>query len=152
MDNLMSVIARVNHRMNEFVIKELRENGIEELVNSHGSILYSLRQVERMNYKELSKKIGKSPQTMTTLIRKLINEGYVSLEVSRTDKRNKFVSLTKLGKEVMPTMDEISRRLYQVQYQGFTENEEMMLRELIQKLYKNFEDEKNEDKRDISKI
>lgn len=140
MDNLMTLISNAKRSMDEYILKEMSKRGYKTLSISDGLVLINLVDNEVMNYKELSKRVGKSPQTMTTLIRKLERESFIELEVDLKDKRNKLVHLTKKGKEFLPVLFEISKNLYDRQYKGFTEEEKRMINILVPKLTSNFKD------------
>ena len=138
MDNLFSVISKINNQMNQFIHTRLQEEGYDKLHVSHGSILINFIDKNKHNYKELSKKINKSPQTMTTLIRKLEQENYLKINKDVNDKRNKIVTITDKGKEFIPVMLKISEELYQIQYQNINSNEVSSMRDTLNKIISNF--------------
>ena len=140
MDNLMSLISKAKRSMDRYVLDEMNKRGYGELAISHGDILVNFFSKDVMNYKELSKRINKTPQTMTTLIRKLEKEGYIYIEVDPEDKRNKLVRLAEKGKEFLPVLEEISKNLYDLQYIGFNDEEQKVIKKLLPKLIKNFEE------------
>jgi len=146
MDNLFGLISKVNIKMNEYIIKRMNEEGYKDLHVSHGSILINFMNEDKLNYKELSRRINKSPQTMTTLVRKLKDEGYVVIEKDVTDKRNKYVAITEKGKKFIPLMKQISTELYDLQYKGFSDHERSIIRELLTNMSSNFEGAENESK------
>jgi len=138
MDNTFQLISKINDKMRQFITEELSKNGVNDLVSSHGSIILALNHNEDVKLLDLAKKIGKSPQTMTTLVRKLENEGYVQIRKADHDKREKNVSLTSKGKDFIPVMNSISLDLLKKQYKGLNDKEQFVLRELLQKVLHNF--------------
>lgn len=140
MDNLFTLISKTSSLYYEYIVRELEKNGVHGLVVSHGAILMALSQKNGFNYKELSEMSGKSPQTVTTLIRKLEKNEYVTVNPDQNDKRNKIVRLTKKGEDFMPVMNGISKELYKQQYKDFSFEETLQLRELMEKLKKNLND------------
>ena len=138
MDNTFQLISKINNEMRQFITEELNKNGVYDLVSSHGSIILALNHNEDVKLLDLAKKIGKSPQTMTTLVRKLENEGYVQIRKADHDKREKNVSLTSKGKNFIPVMNSISLDLHKKQYKGLNDKEQFVLRELLQKVFHNF--------------
>lgn len=127
--------------MDGYILDELKKAGYPELSISHGMILINFHNKDVMNYKELSKRISKSPQTMTTLVRKLEQSGYILLQVDKFDKRNKLVSLTNKGKDFIPVMMTISKNLYKKQYVGFSQEEQTIIKQLLAKLEENFKEQ-----------
>ena len=144
MDNLLQVVSKVKDKMSNYIISELKNAGHKDLYISHGAILMNFKDKKEMNYKELSKRINKSQQTMTTLIRKLEKEGYITLQVDQKDKRNKLVQLSKKGEEFIPLMFRISENMFNIQYSGFTDTEKQTLKPLLSKLLLNFEENNND--------
>lgn len=144
MDNTYSIVSSLAKFMADYIVNELEKRGVRDLVVSHGSILIALHYSGDLNYKELSVKTNRSPQTMTTLVKKLQAENYVENKVSSVDKRNKVVTLTSKGKLLIPIMMDISKDLYMAQYKGFTEMEIDEFRNYVSRINKNLEDDKND--------
>ena len=138
MDDLLNIISKLNTTMSQYILQELEKQGYQDFALSHGKILINFINEEELNYKELSKRINKSPQTMTTLVRKLEKEEYLTLKVDPTDKRNKLVRLTEKGKQFIPVMMDISQSLFEKQYQGISDSEQKVLYSLLHKTLNNF--------------
>lgn len=66
---------------------------------------------------------GLANNTLTTMLRKLVEQELVVIEPSQTDKRKKFVVLTELGWSQKTIGDRVSRELGEVYYQGFSDQE-----------------------------
>lgn len=144
MDNTYSIVSSLTKYMAEYIIRELENIGVQDLVVSHGAILIALHYSGALNYKDLSVKTNRSPQTMTTLIKKLQKENYVENKVDSNDKRNKVVALSTKGKTIIPFMMEISQELYNVQYRGFSDQEIAQFRNYVERINNNMENDKNE--------
>jgi DNA-binding MarR family transcriptional regulator len=125
--------------MNSFIRNRLEQEGYSNIHVSHGNILINFTNDEVLNYKELSKRINKSPQTMTTLIRTLEKEEFLTFRKDPKDKRNKLVSITDKGKEFIPVMMKISKELYDMQYKDLSSEEEVVVRSLLKRILQNFE-------------
>ncbi len=139
MDNLMSLISKANNSMQEHIQKELKKHGYN-LYPSHGNIMINFVKEKTLNYKELSKRINKSPQTMTTLVRKLVDEGLVVIQKDELDKRNKLVSLTEDGSKFIDIMMKISNDIFKRQYKDIDSHEQYLLKQLLEKVIHNFEE------------
>ena len=138
MADLFRIISKINTEMNIFIRNRLEQEGYSNLHVSHGNILINFTNDEVLNYKELSKRINKSPQTMTTLIRTLEQEGFLTFRKDPNDKRNKLVSITDKGKEFIPVMMKISRELYDIQYKHLSSEEKVAVRSLLKTILENF--------------
>lgn len=136
-DNTFALVAKANYLMNTYIEKELQKRGILGLASSHGSIIFALYENDEITMSELSKKINKTPQTVTTLVSKLIKLGYVETVKSEIDKRTTYVMLTQEGKLLFPIILEISGNLYELQYQGMSDDHIDILRSQLEKLIQN---------------
>lgn len=137
-DNTLTIISKIYHGMEELLIEELKQSGVVGIVPSHGKILYALFKNNSLSMNELSEKIQKTPQTVTTLVKKLEDMGYIKSNKLRTDRRTTIVELTEKGKDLKPIFDSISEKLYIQQYQGLNEEEIAELVRLLKIVENNF--------------
>ncbi|MDD5170144.1 MAG: MarR family transcriptional regulator [Syntrophales bacterium] len=136
---IFGLIGSLRERYGKFLEKELKAHGIEGLVSSHGSIFACLYQSGgRMKVLEIAKRIGRSKSTVTELVNKLEAMGYVSKASCCLDGRCTYVALTDQGRAVKDHFDEISRKLLDTAYQGFTEEEKETLVRALEKMRRNF--------------
>lgn len=134
----ISTISKIKHKIDGFIISELSSQGIEGIVVSHGDILYALFQKEKLTMAEIAGKIDKDKSTVTALVNKLVQYGYVSKERDTEDARVIYVALTAMGKRLEPSFDAISKKVLDVFYKDFSEEEKEVLFRLLSKIEKNF--------------
>ena len=132
--NALSLISRIREKANRFIVKELESQGVEGIVPSHGDILVILFQGEKYSMKELADKIHRTKPTVTVLIEKLVDYGFVAKEKSCTDSRVTYIKLTKKGIELKPIFDNISKKLNALLYGGFTDEETEIFEKLLHKV------------------
>jgi len=121
----------------------LKENNLTELIPTHGNVLTSLYESDRkLTMKEIAKKIGKDKSTVTPLINKLIDLGYIQKEKSPIDKRITYISLTPKAREIESTFNHISDQVKETAYKDFTKEEKEEFLRLLKKLNSNFRSEK----------
>ena len=111
MSDIISIISDIRELGRSFILKKLTENGINDLDVSHGNILTLLYSNEKLQMKELSKKIKRGKSTVTVLISKLLKNGYKKKEQSTVDKRIFYISLTEKSEKLRPLFFEISDEL-----------------------------------------
>ena len=111
MSDIISIISDIRELGRSFILKKLTENGINDLNVSHGNILTLLYSNEKLQMKELSKKIKRGKSTVTVLISKLLKNGYIKKEQSTVDKRIFYISLTEKSEKLRPLFFEISDEL-----------------------------------------
>ena len=66
---------------------------------------------------------GLANNTLTSMIKKLEDQGLVSVKACTQDKRRKFVCLTELGWAQNEIGDHVSKELGEIFYQGFSDQE-----------------------------
>ncbi len=141
-DVVIGVISNIREKSAQFINKELKDRGVEGLINSHGTVLSAMYDNDgKMTMNGIARFVGKRKSTITDMVRKLEKLGYVSREKSREDARVIEVSLTEKGWEFKETFKEISRELLDKTYAGFTEEEKEVLMGLLFKIRKNFREE-----------
>ena len=138
-NTIFGLIGSLRERYGKFLDKELKAHGIKGLVSSHGSIFACLYQGGgQMKVLEIAQKVGRSKSTVTELINKLASLGYVTKTSCCVDGRCTYVALTEQGRAVKDHFDEISRKLLDTAYQGFTEEEKETLIQGLAKMRRNF--------------
>ena len=134
MRNLLSLISKIHEKGNRFIIEELKKNGAEGLVPSHGDILVCLYSQDKMTMKDIADKIHRTRPTVTVLVDKLEKLGYLKREVSQKDNRYTYIVLTKKGQDFKPIFEKISEDLNDMLYKNLSEEESDILENLLQKI------------------
>ena len=134
---VITLISRIRRKTNDFVIIKLKENGLNNFSPSHSDIIFSLLENEKLTNKEISEKIDRKKNTVTVLIEKLINLGYVAKRVCPNDKRVCYVSLTKKGLQLEKIFFEISNELLIKIYSGLNIEDKENGLKFLNTIYKN---------------
>lgn len=137
-DNTFTLISRIHGAIGRFITERLAEEGITDIVLSHGTIIVALMEQERLTMNELSRRIDRTPQTVTCLVKKLVKEGYVETKKDSEDNRVTTAELTEKGKRLAETLRRISGKVYEIQYKGFSEEDVCILRDSLMRLLGNF--------------
>jgi DNA-binding MarR family transcriptional regulator len=136
--NAVALMSRIREKANKLIINELEKHGIEGIVPSHGEILYLLFAGKTYTMKELAEKIRRTKPTVTVLVDKLVDYGYVRKEKSMEDSRVTFIRLTEKGLELEPVFMAVTDKLLSTAYNGLTEQQAIALEETLEKINKNF--------------
>ena len=134
MKKLLSLISKIREYGNRFIVEELKRNGIEGLVPSHGDILICLYEQTKMTMKDISDKIRRTRPTVTVLVDKLEKLGYVKREVSKEDNRYTYIVLTQKGLDFKPLFEKISDDLNDILYKNLSDSEADTLEKLLDKI------------------
>lgn len=134
MSAILSLISKIHEKGNRFIIEELKNNGVEGLVPSHGDILVCLYKNNKMTMKDIANCIHRTKPTVTVLVDKLEKLGYLKRAASDKDSRSTYVILTQKGEYFKATFDQISNNLNKMLNKNLSENEVKLLEELLKKM------------------
>ncbi|PRX32504.1 MarR family transcriptional regulator [Orenia metallireducens] len=137
-DNSIKLINLIRQEANNFLLKELKKIGLENIAPSHGDIFFVLFKNNELTMTEIANKINRDRSTVTTLVRKLMKLGYLDEKENPEDRRSSIIFLTKKGQGLKDDFDRISKKLYQMEYQGIKEEEKELFLKLLNKIYSNF--------------
>lgn len=135
----ISLVSHIHSITSDFLIEELKKNGLPDFATSHGNILFQLSANETLSMKDLASRINRDKSTTTVLVRKLEQENLVFTEADPKDKRSKNIRLTEKGREYNQKLGEISRKLISTFYADFTEEEKQQFLSLLLKINQNFQ-------------
>lgn len=121
--NIIALVSRIAEKAHKLIVQELKAHGLESVVPSHGDILAHLLTGKNYTMQQLAKKIHRTKPTMTVLVNKLVDQGYVTKEKSAEDNRITFIRLTEKGWDLKPSFTAISEHLNAVVYQGLSDQE-----------------------------
>ena len=137
-DKTIYQIGRIREKANDFILKELKQVGVEDVAPSHGDILVALFHHKELPMTEIANSIHRDRSTVTTLINKLLKQGYVLAKKDPNDSRSTIISLTQKGKELESSFLQISRKLYEVEYKGISDEEKEIFQNVLKKVLDNF--------------
>ena len=137
--NVIALASRIREKANRLIVSELAKRGISGIVPSHGDILIRLFDGQRYTMKDIAERIHRTKPTVTILVDKLVDLGYVVKEKSVEDSRVTFVALTEAGLALQPVFEEISHKLNTAVYRGLSDNQAEVLEAMLQKINNNLD-------------
>ena len=136
MSAILSLISKIHEKGNRFIIEELKNNGVDGLVPSHGDILVCLYKNGKMTMKDIANSIHRTKPTVTVLVDKLEKLGYLKREASDEDSRSTNIVLTQKGKDFQATFEKISKNLNEMLYKNLSPEESELMEKLLRKVLK----------------
>lgn len=143
MDNSIWIIGNIRTEANDFLMEEMKKIGIEKVVPSHGGILMALFKNKELTMTEISTLVSKERSTVTTLVNKLIKQGFVKQRKNPKDNRSNIVYLTQKGRDLKASFFKISERLCEIEHKGLNEEEIILFNDLLNRIHRNFLERKN---------
>ena len=136
--DIISLIASIREKANKLIIQEMSMREMEGLAPSHGDILSALFKYTSLTMKDLAKEINKDKSTVTALVNKLLNLGYIQRTRDLSDSRIVYITLTEKGKNLKKDFQEISDKLIERIYKDISKNEQEVLINILKKIQNNF--------------
>jgi len=117
------LIAKI-HQITDRIFKQmLKEYGIKALNPGQGRILFALWQNDEIPIHELSKKTQLTKSSLTTMLDRLENGGFLKRERDKNDKRIINIKLSEMSKNLQNKYVEVSKKMTEVFYGPLTEEE-----------------------------
>ena len=143
MDKPMLVFKRFGHQLHLMVQKEAKRCGIEFMGGPQGQVIRFLERREHEQeltlIKDIEQEFKITKSVASNLVKRMVQNGLVELEVNPSDKRAKFVHLTEKSrsqmKQVKSFFDQIDRSLLD----GISEENLVIFEEVLGKLQANVE-------------
>ncbi len=117
---LISKIKQISGRIFD---KMLKDNGITDLNTAQGRIIFSLWQKDNISIVELTHLTALGKTTLTSMLERLEQVGYIVREPDKEDKRKIVVSLTEKSKKLRDKYEDVSRQMLNLFYKGLSEEE-----------------------------
>ena len=134
---LISQIRQLQGRAFE---KMLKESGIEAFNGAQGRILYVLWEYEKLSITDIGRLTSLAKTTLTSMLDRMEESGLVERIPDKKNRRQIFITITEEAKGYRKMYDQVSERMNELFYQGFTDAEiedfENKLRKIINNLEK----------------
>ena len=116
---LMAKIRQVSGRITEKILKDY---GIE-INSAQGRIMFALWQADGISINELAQKTQLKKSTLTSMLDRLENMGYVRRQSCKKDRRKILLKRTSKDKNLENRYVELSGEITKLFYKGFSESE-----------------------------
>lgn len=110
-DDVGFLLAKATQRWNELLAARFAEAGYSEIRPSYGSVLLPLYEQDGLRMGELARRARLSKQTMTTMVRRLENDGLVERRPDPGDARASLIFLTERSRAFEPVAAATLREL-----------------------------------------
>ena len=114
--------------------------------SEQGKILTVLWQKEqvRVTATDIALATGLANNTLTSMVKKLEEQGLVTIQPCTQAKRKKYISLTDFGWAQKEIGDRVSQELGEIFYQGFSDNEIQEFEEYQERIISNLKAKEND--------
>lgn len=143
MDKPMLVFKRFGHQVHLMVQKEAKRCGIEFMGGPQGQVLRFLDRREQDQeltlIKDIEQELNVTKSVASNLVKRMVQNGLVELEVSPNDKRAKYVRLTDKSRSQMKPIKSFFDRIDRSLLDGISEEKLAVFEEVMGQLQANVE-------------
>ena len=143
MDKPMLVFKRFGHQLHLMVQKEAKRCGIEFMGGPQGQVIRFLERREHEQeltlIKDIEQEFNITKSVASNLVKRMVQNGLVELEVSPSDKRAKFVHLTEKSRSQMKQIKSFFDRMNRSLLDGISEENLAIFEEVMGRLQANVE-------------
>ena len=141
MDKPMLAFKRFGHQVHLMVQKEAKRCGIEFMGGPQGQVIrfldYREESEQAVLIKDIEQELNITKSVASNLVKRMVQNGLVELEVSPNDKRAKYVHLTEKSRSQMKPIKSFFDRIDRSLLEGVSEEELAIFEEVLDKLQAN---------------
>ena len=141
MDKPMLAFKRFGHQVHLMVQQEAKRCGIEFMGGPQGQVIrfldYREESGQAVLIKDIEQELNITKSVASNLVKRMVQNGLVELEVSPNDKRAKYVRLTDKSRSQMKPIKSFFDRIDRSLLEGVSEEELAIFEEVLDKLQAN---------------
>jgi len=113
------------------------EAGVDAFNGAQGRILYVLWQADNVPIVELSRKTGLAKTTLTSMLDRMESANLITRIFDKTDRRQIRIALTEAARELRGEYDDVSRKMSEMYYAEFSDEEIIVFEDTLRRIIKN---------------
>lgn len=117
------LIAKIHQLAGRIFNRMLKDHGITEINTAQGRIMFVLWRNDGIAISELAAKTGLGKSTLTSMLDRLEEAGFLYRTPSRSDRRQVLIFRTEKDKSFEREYVEVSQEMTRLFYRGFTDQE-----------------------------
>ena len=135
--NFLYTLTTIRRRLFAFLEEEMAKKNIDDIPPSYGHILFVLDAKGPLSLLDLARYAGKDKSTVSSVIKRLAEKGYVVKVKGGEDGRSVKIRPTARAKRIRPVLWSISAAMNERLFRGLSRDEQSKLFDLMGKVLKN---------------
>ena len=112
------LISRIHQISGRIFAKKLKEHNIE-INPGQGRILFALWEKDGISIRDLAKRTSLGKSTLSSMLKRMRNDGLLKIEHPIDDERTKLVYVLKRSKQIEASYQQLSAEMNAIYYEGF---------------------------------
>lgn len=133
------LINKINFLSGRTFNKLMKQYKDLDINHAQGKILFIIDKHKELSINDLSKELSLSKSTLTSMLERLENKGYIEKRVSPEDKRITIVSNTKKADESITIFNNVVNQMGDKFYDGFEKEDIIKFEQYLEKIFLNLE-------------
>jgi DNA-binding MarR family transcriptional regulator len=133
----ISQIKQIQDRIFERLLKA---NNIDDFNGPQGRILFALWQEDNVPIRDLSEKTSLAKTTLTSMLDRMENKGYLRRVFDPSDRRQVRIVLAEKAAALRDRYESVSSQMKDIFYQDFSEEEIIRFDDTLSKILKNLKE------------
>ena len=133
------LINKVNFLSGRIFNKLMKEHKNLDINHAQGKILFVISRYKELSINDLCKELSLSKSTLTSMLDRLEDKGYILKRSSEKDKRITLISNTEKADESIDIFNDVITKMNAKFYDGFEEEDIKMFEKYLEKIYFNLE-------------
>lgn len=135
------LISKIHQLSERIFARKLKDYNINEINPAQGRILFSLWQEDNITIQQLAKKTALSKSTLTRMLDKLEESGYIKRIFPSDDRRKVLIQLTEENRKMKAAYEDVSLDMTKLFYKDFSDDEIAEFENYLKRIYSNLIDE-----------
>ncbi len=131
------LISKIHQLAGRIFAKKLKKYQLTEINPAQGRILFPLWKKDGISIRELSKATLLGKSTLTTMLKRLEDEGHLQRIPSEKDRRKILIKLTEKNKKIQEKYVQVSSEMNDLFYYGLTEQEKDEFDRYLERILEN---------------
>ena len=133
------LINKVNFLSGRIFNKLMKEHKNLDINHAQGKILFVISRYKELSINDLCKELSLSKSTLTSMLDRLEDKGYILKRSSEKDKRITLISNTEKADESIDIFNDVITKMNDKFYDGFEEEDIKVFEKYLEKIYFNLE-------------
>ena len=145
--NLGFLTNQNRHLGNRIFEKMIRDSGIDAFSGAQGRILYVLWENGTLSISEICKLTSLANSTMTNMLDQMESNGTIVRSRNPENRKQILISLTEKAKGYKKEYDDVSDRMNNLTYKGFSDEELVLYESFLKRVKSNLEEHIEQEER-----
>lgn len=135
------LISRIHQTSGRIFARKLKTHKIK-INPGQGRILFALWEKDGISIRDLVKRTSLGKSTLSTMLKRMRNEGYLKIEHPPGNERTKFVYVLQQSKQIESSFQKLSEEMDNIYYKDFTNEEITEFEKNLERVLHNLDEHK----------